>query len=89
MEIIDEMSKEFSLQELGDLSYFFGIQIKNCKEGLHLFQQQYLVNLLKSCELDNLKPSSTPMVAQQDLFSEEEEISESTEYRWIIGSLQY
>lgn len=47
------------------------------------------MNLLKSCDLDNLRPSSTPMEARQNLFSEEEVISDPREYRRVIGSLQY
>lgn len=34
-------------------------------QGLHLSQTQYLVNLLKSYNLENLKPSVTPMVSNQ------------------------
>lgn len=36
-----------------------------------------------------MKPSSTPMTANQDLWSDEQEIDEAREYRRIIGSLQY
>lgn len=86
--VIDAMRKEFALRELGDLSYFLGIQVKRSEEALHMSQQKYLVNLLKSCKWDNLRPSSTPMLAQQDLVSEEE-IPESSEYRRILGSFQY
>lgn len=55
------MGCEFALRELGELQYFLGIQVKKCEQGLHLTHQQYLSNLLKSCNLENPKPSSTPM----------------------------
>lgn len=39
-EIVTTMGNEFSLKELDDLGYFLGIQVKECKEGLHLSQQR-------------------------------------------------
>lgn len=86
-EVINAMGKEFALRVLGDLSFFLGIQVKKTSKGLHLSQQQCLVNLLKSCKLDNLRPSTTPMLAQQDLFSEEEnEKFVSSEYIWGLST---
>lgn len=65
-----------------------GIQVKKTRDGLHLCQKQYLVNLLKSSKFDNLKPSPTP-IANQDLYVDDVLIEEGKEYRRIIGSLQY
>jgi len=86
---IEEMKKEFAVRELGELSYFLGIQVKRTETDLFLSQQRYLINLLSSCNFTNLKPSSTPMSAQQDLVSADSPISEQSEYRRVIGSLQY
>lgn len=87
--VMTKLGNEFVGRRLGDLSYFLGIYVWKIDEGLHLNQQQYLVNLLKGAEFDNLKPSSTPMLPNQDLFSKEEPISQAKEYRYIIGLLQY
>lgn len=87
--MIDQLSKEFVVQVLGDLSYFLSIQVKRTKEGLFLGQQQYTSKLLKSAGFDNLRPASTPMIVKQNLSSKEEPISQAKEYRRIIGSLQY
>lgn len=86
---ISAMEKEFMLRRLGDLSFFLGIQVKRVQQGLFLNQQLYLSNLLKSCDLENLKPSSTPMITKQDLVSQEKEIDNPKEYRRVVGSLQY
>jgi len=88
-EVIKQLGKQFAVRDLGELSYFLGIQVRRTSESLFLSQERYLINLLKSCNLTNLKPASTPISAQQDLVSEEDTIPEVTEYRRIIGSLQY
>lgn len=85
--VVTQMSEEISIWRLGDISYFPGIQVKRVQNGLHLNQQKYLMNLLKSCNFENLKPSPTPMVANQNLYDDDEPIEEEKEYRRIIGSL--
>lgn len=87
--IIQRLAKEFPMRDLGNLKFFLGIQVMHTAEGLHLSQIQYLENLLCSCEMHNLKPAITPMVANLNLHSEEESITEVKEYHCIIGSLQY
>lgn len=66
-----------------------GIQVKRDDDGIHLSQHQYLINLLASCGMTNLKPSSVPMVANQDLTTQEEPIADGKQFRRILGSLQY
>jgi len=87
--VMDQLGKEFAVRKLGCISYFLGIQVRKAKDGLHLCQTQYLVNLLKGINLDNMKPSTTPMLTNQDLYSDEPPIEQVTEYRRIVGSLQY
>lgn len=65
------------------------IQVKSVDGGLHLYQTQYLVNLLKNCDLDNLQPAITPMITNQDLHFDKSPIEQAKEYRKIVGSLQY
>lgn len=52
-------------------------------------QMQYLMNLLSSSDMINLKPSVTPMVPNVDLRQKRRSISNLSEFRRIIGSLQY
>lgn len=83
------MAFEFPIKDLGDLHYFLDIQESRMETGLHLSQTQYLYNLLHSSDLDNLKPSVTPMVANLDLCPQGNPIINAREYRRIVGSLQY
>lgn len=79
--LIGRLSAEFPMRDLGALDFFLGVQIKHLKEGLHMSQTQYLVNLLQSCGMENLKLASTPMLADIDLRSEEPVIQNVREFR--------
>lgn len=86
--IIDKFGKEFTIRELGNLWYFLDIQVRRYKEGIFLFQQQYVVNLLNNTLLTNLKLAKTPMATNVDLISPIEACLDEWEYRRLAGSLQ-
>lgn len=54
---------EFSIRILGDLPFFLGIQVKRVGDGIHIYQHEFLANLLQSTPLANLQPSKAPMEA--------------------------
>ena len=55
------MSREFETSMMGKLNFFFGIQIKQTKEGIVINQAKYMKDMLKKFEMDNVKPMNTPM----------------------------
>lgn len=88
--IIASLGKEFSIRNLDELKFFLGIQVQHTKEGgLNLNQQQYLVNLLQNCRMENLKPSPTPMIANESLVSEEEPKIKNSDALWVHFSTSY
>lgn len=88
--VISRLSKAFSVRNLGELRFFLRIQVQRGSFGLHLSQTQYLGNVLKSHDFENLRPASTPMIEHQDLQSDEgDTIPDVKAFRRIIGSLQY
>lgn len=93
--MISQLSKEFSVKDLGPLSFFLGIHATKSKDGVLLSQQQYASNLLSDKGLGNLKPTSTPMEPKIDLTQASgttlngDESHETTRYCRILGSLQY
>lgn len=87
--VIERLGTEFPIRDLGTLEYFLGIQVKRVKDGLHLSQTQYFLNLLRSCNMGELKAASTPMLADTNLHSDDPVIDDPSEFRRIIGSLQY
>lgn len=88
-EVLDALKSEFAVRLCGDLEYFLGIRVRKHVDGIFLDQQLYLVNLLNKHDFQNLKPISTPMQHSQQFYSDAEVIEKATEYRRIIGSLQY
>lgn len=52
-------------------------------------QHQYLINLLRDSGFDNKTPCRTPMEVWFNLLSDGKTIPNPTEYRRILGSLQY
>lgn len=60
--LMSTLSEVFSLKELGDLSYFLGIQVARNKELMHLRQEKYIKELLRKVQLEDcMKKSTTRM----------------------------
>jgi hypothetical protein len=55
------MEKEFQMSMMGELTFFLGIQVKQMKQGTFVHQAKYTKDLMKKCNMAELKPVSTPM----------------------------
>jgi transposase InsO family protein len=88
--IISQLKCEFALKDLGDLSFFLGIQANRDSHGLHLHQGKYITDLLIRVKMDGAKPASTPCVSGGKLSKfQGDPLSDPKEYRHIVGALQY
>ncbi|KAK2993889.1 hypothetical protein RJ640_025046 [Escallonia rubra] len=88
--IVGALNAEFSIKELGPLHYFLGIEVIHTDRGLLLLQRQYITDLLKRTHLDAAKPVHTPMSTSTQLSRHRGDPYPSpTEYRSIVGALQY
>ena len=86
----DTMSREFEMSMLGELTFFFGLQIKQTQEGTFMHQSKYTRDLLKKFDMGEAKPLSMPMSTTMALDADEEgEAVDQKEYRSMIGSLLY
>ena len=85
-----EMKKKFSMSDLGLLSYYLGIEVKQDANGITLCQSSYAAKILESAGMSNCNSCETPMECRLKLrkFKEGEPMN-PTEYRSIIGSLRY
>ncbi|XP_071722309.1 uncharacterized mitochondrial protein AtMg00810-like, partial [Rutidosis leptorrhynchoides] len=84
------MASEFEMSMVGELSYFLGFQIKQCKDGTSISQEKYAKNLVKKFGLETAKPMRTPMGTNDHLSEDiEGEDADPTLYRSMIGSLLY
>lgn len=87
---ISQFSSRFSLKDLGNLSYFLGVEVLPHPQGLFLSQHKYLQDLLTRAHMSNAKPVPTPIVTHPPLSIQTgAPLANSTEYRALVGSLQY
>lgn len=87
---IKRLSDHFSLKDLGKLSYFLGMEAHRTSSGLHLTQTKYITDLLAKTKMTNAKSVATPMCSTQHLTASlGVAIDDPTDFRAIIGSLQY
>ena len=66
-EFSEEMKREFEMSIVGELNYFLGLQVKQQKDGIFIFQDKYAKNLVKRFGLDSKKHTSTPMSSSAKL----------------------
>ncbi|KAH9801347.1 retrovirus-related pol polyprotein from transposon RE1 [Citrus sinensis] len=90
---IKYLGDTFALKDLGEFSYFLGIKVTHTATGrLHLSQAKYVRDLLTRTDMENCRESDTPMSTGQKLRragNDDNLIVNVTEYRSIIGALQY
>jgi len=55
------MQEEFEMSMMGELKFFLGIQINQCKDGVYVHQSKYTKELLKKFKLEDCKDMNTPM----------------------------
>ncbi|KAG7589765.1 GAG-pre-integrase domain [Arabidopsis suecica] len=88
--IIQVLAARFSLKDLGNLSYFLGMEAYRDTSGLHLTQTKYITDLLVKTNMASCKPVSTPMCSNDRLTAFAGSVlDDPTEFRTIVGSLQY
>jgi hypothetical protein len=88
--IIDQLGQKFSLKDLGPLHFFLGVEVIPTKEGLFLTQHKYIRDMLSKTSMDGAKDVTTPLSTLVSLkLADGSSSVDSTEYRKVIGALQY
>jgi hypothetical protein len=84
------LKQNFEMKDLGELRYFFGIEVIQSPKGIWLLQRQYALNKLSEYGLTGCKPISIPMEQNVKLSVDEGDLVEDTTmYRGIMWSLIY
>jgi len=79
-----EMKRKFSMSDLGLLSYYLGIEVKQGQEGITLSHGSYAVEILENAGMIDCNPCDTPMEPRLKLYkSKEGEAVDPTGYRSI------
>lgn len=54
-EFSETMQAEFEMSTMGELKFFFGVQINQSKDGVYVHQSKYTKELLKKFKLEDCK----------------------------------
>ena len=88
-----ELCKRFEMEDLGEINYCLGMQIKRDRNEkvLKISQKAYLENVLKKFGMQDCKPISTPLEsnARFEKLADDEKTVNIKEYQAMIGSLTY
>jgi hypothetical protein len=90
--LLQDLQKEFTLKDLGDLHYFLGIEVTKKRDGLLLKQEKYALDLLTKVGMSNCKPVANPSSTSEKLSLYEGTPlgpSDATNYRSVVGALLY
>ncbi|XP_066311346.1 uncharacterized mitochondrial protein AtMg00810-like [Miscanthus floridulus] len=84
------MVAHFRMSDLGALSYYLGIEVRQEKEVLSLDQNAYASKLLERSGMAKCKPYVTPMEERLKLTKASTTAKvDATLYRSIVGGLRY
>ena len=85
-----EMAARFKMSDLGMLSYYLGIEVRQGKEHISLGQRAYAKKLLERGGMADCKPCVTPMEEQLKLSKHSTAAKvDATRYWSIVGGLRY
>lgn len=86
--LIDRLDSVFALKILGKVHHFLGIEVTKDDSGaIHLFQSQYLTDLLQRVRLSNSKAAKTPMSTGKEVTKINECFENPSLYRSMVGAL--
>jgi hypothetical protein len=85
-----QLSAEFQMSDLGPLSYFLGIEVKQSTKGYHLSQSKYIQDLIARSGITDNRTAATPMDLHLHLRpTDGTPLEDPSRYQHIVGSLVY
>jgi hypothetical protein len=88
-ELLQLLSVDFAIKDLGDLHYFLKVEVLSVHSGLLISQRRYILDLLKKINMLEAKPITSLMAASSVLSALTGDPMKDTLYRSTVGSLQY
>jgi hypothetical protein len=87
--LIQLLSSEFKLRDLGSVHYFLGIEVQSTSMGLMLRHHKYTLDILTRVGMLSCKPIDTHISTSKATILPDPLFSDATRFRQIMGSLQY
>ena len=85
-----QMTEIFKMSDLGSLTYYLGIEVKQGVEGITLCQGSYASKILEKAGMLECNACDVPMQAKLKLSRDSDcPQVDATEYRSLVGSLRY
>lgn len=86
----EKMQQMFKMTDLGRLTYYLGIEVRQNEKGIELLQAGYAKQILQSAGMWDCNPTKWPMDPKFILSKDEEGTPvNTTSYRRIVGCLRY
>ena len=84
------MNGRFKLKDIGSLKYFLGIEVACSRNGIHLCQRKYALEILEDKGFLGAKPTKIPLEQNLNLSASDEDLlTEPSLYRKLVGRLIY
>jgi len=85
-----EMMKMFEMTDLGEMSYFLGMEVRQTQNEVFIYQKKYLKEILRRFNMEECKSVSTPMGHKEKLQKNDGLVpADEKVYRSLIGCLMY
>jgi len=86
-----QLGEHFQMSDLGPLSYFLGIEVKQCANGYYISQTKYIQDLIACFDIaDNRMTTTPPMDLHLQLCpTDGTHLSDPSRYRHLVGSQVY
>lgn len=88
-ELLGRLSQAFKIRDLGSPNFFLGIETLTSPDGVVLYQRRYMKDILARAGMSDCKALSTPASITQATSPDTEPCDNPTQYRRIVGALQY
>ena len=85
------LNQRFKMSDLGELTWFLGMEFEREPECIAVNQRMYLTNVLTKHGMGECKPASTPCAEKEIFDDDDDEMAQvpNEVYRSIVGSLVY
>nr|GFB00776.1 putative ribonuclease H-like domain-containing protein [Tanacetum cinerariifolium] len=84
------MHEKFQMSSIGELTFFFGLQVKQKNDGIFISKDKHVAKILKKFRFTEVKNVSTPMETRKPLLKDEDGEEVDVYMYWsMIGLLMY
>nr|GEX01841.1 hypothetical protein [Tanacetum cinerariifolium] len=84
------MSSQFEMSNLGELTYYLGIEVSRGKDCIEIKQERYAMKILKEAGMEDCNATLCPMEPKlKFLKAKDEPEVETTQYQKMVGCLRF